>query len=486
MQNLISKIFILFISLSYTLFGCALCTIYSPETKVSITVHADEQKIKTADITWVLSKEFTETLKEVYDINQNNYLDKKELIPVEQSLLDYIVPRNYLTHISYDKIINKEKSLKADVIKKKSYIKNSLLHFNYVLNLDYDLDKEKILYINVDDEEKYFILLMAKNSIKINAPFDIKQIVDRKSVVFYLDGVLKDEKINEDNLKEQEVIESNIDEPKKLEKLDEPKQQKEETYLAKFSNKVKEYLIKIENGDNYALFILLGISFLYGIIHAIGPGHGKSLAFSYFVANKSSFTKAFFISQASAFIHIVGALILVIVSVFILQSVLNNFINDSVEVLTKISAFMIMALAAFILYNKIVKKSCACSSCCSASASQTNSMWSTTKPKNTTKLKANFMKKDLYFVLTAGLIPCPGTVILFIYAFMLKTYFAVILASIFISLGMGLVIFASSFLGVSVQKVSEKSHKLTNFLEYLSPVVMFLLGVLLFLNAQMV
>jgi ABC-type nickel/cobalt efflux system permease component RcnA len=96
------------------------------------------------------------------------------------------------------------------------------------------------------------------------------------------------------------------------------------------------------------------------------------------------------------------------------------------------------------------------------------------------------MKKDLYFVLTAGLIPCPGTVILFIYAFMLKTYFAVILASIFISLGMGLVIFASSFLGVSVQKVSEKSHKLTNFLEYLSPVVMFLLGVLLFLNAQMV
>jgi EamA domain-containing membrane protein RarD len=48
------------------------------------------------------------------------------------------------------------------------------------------------------------------------------------------------------------------------------------------------------------------------------------------------------------------------------------------------------------------------------------------------------------------------------------------------------VIFASSFLGVSVQKVSEKSHKLTNFLEYLSPVVMFLLGVLLFLNAQMV
>ncbi len=486
MQSLISKIFILFTLFTHTLFGCALCTIYSPETKVSITVHANEQKIKTAEITWVLSKEFTDMLKEVYDINQNNYLDKKELIPIEQSLLDYIVPKNYLTHISYDKVINKDKSLKADVIKKKSYIKNSLLHFNYVLKLNYDLDKEKNLYINIDDKEKYFIHLLVKNAIKIDAPFEVKQIVDRKSVVFYLDGILTDEKLKDNKPKEIQAIENDIDKTKQLEKLDETKQAKEETYLSKFSNKVKEYLIKIENGDDYALFILLGISFLYGIIHALGPGHGKSLAFSYFLANKSSFSKAFFISQASAFIHIVGALILVIVSVFILQSVLNNFVNDSVEILTKISAFMIMSLAAFILYNKIMKKSCSCSSCCSTKPSQSNSIWSTTKPKTTTTLKPNFMKKDLYFVLTAGLIPCPGTVILFIYAFMLKTYFAVILASIFISLGMGLVIFASSFLGVSVQKVSEKSHKLTNFLEYLSPVVMFLLGILLFLNAQMV
>lgn len=94
------------------------------------------------------------------------------------------------------------------------------------------------------------------------------------------------------------------------------------------------------------------------------------------------------------------------------------------------------------------------------------------------------MKQDLYFVLTAGLIPCPGTVVLFIYAFVLKTYFAVILASISISLGMGLVIFASSFLGVSLKKYSSGSHRVTNVLEILAPVVMFVLGVLLFLNSN--
>ncbi len=202
------------------------------------------------------------------------------------------------------------------------------------------------------------------------------------------------------------------------------------------------------------------------------------------MANRSSYIKAFWISQASAFIHILGALIMVIISVFILQSVLNNFVNDSVEILTKISAVMIVLLALYILYNKLSHKSCSCSSCCSPTTSSSTSSWSSEKPKTTTKLKPNFMKQDLYFVLTAGLIPCPGTVVLFIYAFILKTYFAVILASIFISLGMGIVIFASSFLGVSLKKYSSSSHKITNFLEVLAPIIMLILGVLLFLNAN--
>lgn len=224
------------------------------------------------------------------------------------------------------------------------------------------------------------------------------------------------------------------------------------------------------------------------MIHALGPGHGKSLVFSYFASNKSSYLKAFVISQASAFVHIIAALILVMVSVFLLQSVLNNFVKDSVEILTKISAIMIILLAIYILYNKLNHKSCSCSSCSPHTHKET-SKWSTTKPitKSALKIvKPTFIKRDLYFVLTAGLIPCPGTVILFIYAFILKTYFAVILAAIFISLGMGVIIFASSFLGVSVNKLSSKSHKITNTLELLAPIVMFILGLLLYFNAQYV
>ncbi len=482
MQKLINKIFLLLVLFSYTLFGCSICTIYSPETRVSIEIEADEKKIKTANVTWVLTKEFTEHLKQIYDKNQNNHLDKKELTPIKQSILDYIEEKNYLIHISYDKVVNKENFNEIKVNSKKTFVKNSRLHFNFELDLNYDVIKDNALYINVNDDENYFILLLAKNGVKFNAPFKYQELLDRKSAIFYIgtDTKIIESPTSSKNSQDIEKLDVEVQENKEI---------KEETILSSFSKKVKEYLIKIENGDDYALFILLGISFVYGIIHALGPGHGKSLAFSYFASNKSSFIKAFWVSQASAFIHIVGALILVMISVFILQSMLNNFVNDSVEILTKVSSVMIMALAAYILYNKLSNKPHSCAACCGGHSHEettTTSVWSATKPNNTTSLKPNFMKRDLYFVLTAGLIPCPGTVVLFIYAFILKTYFAVILASIFISLGMGLVIFASSFLGVSVHKLSERSHKLTNILEILAPVVMFALGVFLFLNAELI
>lgn len=491
MQTHISKIFIFLLLFTHTLFGCALCSVYSPETKVSIEINADDKKIKTASITWVLSKEFSEQLTQIYDMNQNNYLDKKELVPVEEALLDYIVPKNYLTHISYDEVIDKNKSKKAEVISKKTYIKNSRLHFTYELNFNYDFKKDNVLYININDDQNYFVLILVKNTIKFNAPFEVKEIIDNKSAIFYFDenkkiaeGII----VVEEEFKELQPVLEIKNEDLKTEEINADVKE-DETLLGKFSKKVKDYLLKIENGDDFALFFLLGISFLYGMIHALGPGHGKSLAFSYFVSNKSSYLKAFIISQASAFVHIIGALILVMVSVFLLQSVLNNFVKDSVEILTKISAIMIILLAIYILYNKLNHKSCSCSSCSSSHThKQESSKWSTIKPisKSPLETKPTFIKRDLYFVLTAGLIPCPGTVILFIYAFILKTYFAVFLAAIFISLGMGVIIFASSFLGVSVNKLSSKSHKITNTLEILAPIVMFILGLLLYFNAQYV
>ena len=115
---------------------------------------------------------------------------------------------------------------------KKTYIKNGLLHFNYVLDLNYKVNKENVLYINIEDDENYFILLLAKNAIKFHAPFKTEQVLNKQSVAFYTNLPKATEPI-----KEMEI--GNIQE---IEELDEVK--KEETYFKVIS---EEKVICVKN-----------------------------------------------------------------------------------------------------------------------------------------------------------------------------------------------------------------------------------------------
>ena len=457
------------------LFSCALCVYSSPLTNVSLKVHSTNHTISTIDFKWEIASEFTQQLLDIYDTNLNGKLDENELELIETALVDYGKPKNFMTHISYGKEASRNQFLKLQTSKYKTKIEQDKLVFYFTANINMPLQAQYKLYIYVNDEEDYFFMQLNQQLLSFNHKVSIhKEIIDKQVVMFTIDASYHDgvEKPFDYTKEEKSVV------PQSTLTQDKKKETNTQSFLEWFTPKLKEQLQKVQQGDMLALLMLLLISFGYGIVHALGPGHGKALAFSYFSSHKSSFSKAFFISLGSALIHILGALILVLVSLLILESFFNRFVQDSVTLLTQISAGMIMLLAVYLLFNKLSNKKCACHSC------QSNSIkWSTSKP-TPLKTKPKFVKKDLYFVLTAGLIPCPGTVVLFIYAFVLKTYLAVFLAAIFIALGMAVVIVGASFLGVGVRKLGEKSHQFIRILEIVSPMVMFILGVLLLLSAM--
>ena len=475
------RYFFIFLLLKSILLGCSLCSIYSPKTHVSTQIKADKTYIKTLNVSWTFAGEFTKELLQIYDTNLDASFNEKELQQIQIALL------HFLTFISYDKQIN-EKSNPFEIKDYKMSFKNKTLSFEYNIDLNYKIYDKNILYIKIIDDENYFDIVFNDKKQLMNIPYKISKISSTNDVKFTIDA--PELQVQEE--KKQEVTPLKIEEKKEeiIIKEEVKKEIIQENLLDKFILNIKKNLLAIQNGeDKTALLFLLMASFIYGVIHSLGPGHGKALAFSYFSSQKSSYFEAFIISLATAFVHIFGALILVVISVFVLESVMNRFMEDSILYITSFSALIIMFLALYILYRKLSKKSCSC--CCSVDLKTTN-FTAVSSNMNFVKAVSNkpviipirSKKQDLIFILTAGIIPCPGTVLLFVYAFLLKTYFAVILASISISLGMAFVLFVSSFLGVSLNKASQKSAKLVNILEIASPIFMFILGLLLFLNAN--
>ncbi|MGP8283042.1 MAG: nickel transporter, partial [Desulfomonilaceae bacterium] len=50
-------------------------------------------------------------------------------------------------------------------------------------------------------------------------------------------------------------------------------------------------LIRASKTDGSAYWGLMGISFIYGIFHAAGPGHGKAVIASYLLANEETWRR---------------------------------------------------------------------------------------------------------------------------------------------------------------------------------------------------
>ena len=97
-----------FLILKSILFGCSLCSIYSPKTHVSTQIKADKTYIKTLNVSWTFAGEFTKELLQIYDTNLDASFNEKELQQIQIALLDYLKAKKFLTSISYDKQINQK------------------------------------------------------------------------------------------------------------------------------------------------------------------------------------------------------------------------------------------------------------------------------------------------------------------------------------------------------------------------------------------
>ena len=138
------RYFFIFLLLKSFLFGCSLCSIYSPKTHVTTSIKADKTHIKTLNVSWTFAGEFTKELLQIYDRDLDATFNEKELEQIEIGLIDYLERKHFLTFISYDKQIN-EKSNPFEIKDYKMSFKNKTLSFEYNIDLYYKIYDKNIL-----------------------------------------------------------------------------------------------------------------------------------------------------------------------------------------------------------------------------------------------------------------------------------------------------------------------------------------------------
>lgn len=110
-------------------------------------------------------------------------------------------------------------------------------------------------------------------------------------------------------------------------------------------------VIRAAKHDGSALWALMGISFVYGIFHAAGPGHGKAVISSYLLANEETWRRGITLSFASAVMQSVTAIAIVTITAVLLGAT-AKLMGDTVRIIEIVSYLLIVLVGTRLFWIK--------------------------------------------------------------------------------------------------------------------------------------
>jgi len=233
---------------------------------------------------------------------------------------------------------------------------------------------------------------------------------------------------------------------------------------------------------------LIGLSFAYGVFHAVGPGHGKAVIITYLGSHRETLKRGALISLLAALLQSVVAILLIAVLANLLDSRFSDM-NGYASDVTTASYVMVMMLGIFLFTSAFIRQFKLHraksehnhdehhehqhgDSCCGGHHTHQST------PQET-------LAKSIGVIFSMGLRPCAGAIVVLIYAHLVDAFFYGILATLMMGLGTGLSI---SAIALATQFVRNRFEQFAHFKNTASPfhagyflrmtggIVIFLLG----------
>ena len=182
---------------------------------------------------------------------------------------------------------------------------------------------------------------------------------------------------------------------------------------------VSFHMNAIERGENLGAFLLaLAVAFAYGAVHALGPGHGKFVVVSYFLGREARIMRGVVMAVQIAIVHVIAAIVIVWLADLVLRGGFGLGLSD-VPGVRAASFLIIVGIGIYMLYQAVRAS-------LRARAHRTHSH-EHGHPHGHEHRHGHHHHHDHsrshggkaeggILALAAGMVPCPGAVLIMLYA----------------------------------------------------------------------
>ena len=271
---------------------------------------------------------------------------------------------------------------------------------------------------------------------------------------------------------------------------------------AEFHQSIREILVSMRK-DGAHFWALVSICFLYGVFHAIGPGHGKVVISSYMLANEVAVRRGILVSMAASIAQ--GLTAVLVISLFVVALRGTGIKTGELAYTLEVASYVgVMLVGLWLLRRKLFGGHThshhdhhdghnnvhhhhghshdhgeACDNCGHSHM-----------PEPETLLGKFGPREAWTAVLAVGLRPCTGALIVLVFCFANGLYFAGIAATFAMSIGTGLAVSGLAILAVTAKNaavrfsgVEAKIGVVNRIIEIVGASFVFLIGLVLFVAA---
>lgn len=216
--------------------------------------------------------------------------------------------------------------------------------------------------------------------------------------------------------------------------------------------------------QNTAYLSLIWISFLYGIVHSVGPGHGKIIVTTFLATNPAKTKQALLLTISSAIMQALVAVVLVSSLLFIFDGSMRD-VNSKVPMLINLSLCAVILLGATIVFKTV------------------RQLWQVFHqnklkeehrdfPDADSINKASTWKAYAGIIISIGIRPCTGAIMILLFSKVINLYWLGVVSAFLMALGTAITTSTIAMLTISGKKIIRKYIKSSQ--EHISVVQLFL------------